>query len=217
MPSLREGTRTVGLFGLSANPPTGAGGHLGLVRWALAQTHVPIDALWVVPVYRHVFPEKEDLAAFEHRRAMCQLGLADPVGPRVVVCSVERDLAEAKGRAVGTAELLRFVQAEAPDVRWVLVLGQDTFQDLSAGRWREAEWLLSQPRLVAARAGLGDAGRGTQGVFAVDGLQAVSSSAARRARTRAELTPLVVPAVAAYIERHGLYGFARPEQGSNSG
>jgi hypothetical protein len=56
--------KTVLIFGLSANPPTGAHGHAGIVRWAaqelrvdlpddahlLAQEAVPIDEVWVMPV-----------------------------------------------------------------------------------------------------------------------------------------------------------------------
>jgi hypothetical protein len=45
--------RTVCLFGLSADPPTGAQGHVGIVR-ALQQLN-EWDEIWVLPVYRHTF------------------------------------------------------------------------------------------------------------------------------------------------------------------
>jgi hypothetical protein len=45
--------RTVCLFGLSADPPTGAQGHVGIVR-ALQQMN-EWDEIWVLPVYRHAF------------------------------------------------------------------------------------------------------------------------------------------------------------------
>jgi hypothetical protein len=43
--------RRVCLFGLSADPPTGHGGHVGIVR-ALRTT---FDDIRVLPVYRHTF------------------------------------------------------------------------------------------------------------------------------------------------------------------
>jgi nicotinic acid mononucleotide adenylyltransferase len=41
------------LFGLSADPPTGYGGHVGIVQ-ALKQMG-EWDEIWVLPVYRHTF------------------------------------------------------------------------------------------------------------------------------------------------------------------
>jgi hypothetical protein len=49
----RRRRRTVCLFGLSADPPTGAQGHVGIVR-ALQQLN-EWDEIWVLPVYRHTF------------------------------------------------------------------------------------------------------------------------------------------------------------------
>lgn len=47
-------TRTkICLFGLSADPPTGYGGHVGIVQ-ALKQME-EWDEIWVLPVYRHTF------------------------------------------------------------------------------------------------------------------------------------------------------------------
>jgi len=45
--------RKVCLFGLSANPPTGESGHLGIIRH-LATQH-DFDEIRVLPVYSHMF------------------------------------------------------------------------------------------------------------------------------------------------------------------
>ena len=45
--------RKVCLFGTSANPPTGKGGHLGIVK-ELAKS-CKFDEIRVLPVYRHMF------------------------------------------------------------------------------------------------------------------------------------------------------------------
>ena len=66
----RRPLRRVGIFGLSANPPTSAHGHLGVVQ-ALVNL---FDELWVVPVYVHPFASKrKKLESFEHRMAMCKM------------------------------------------------------------------------------------------------------------------------------------------------
>jgi hypothetical protein len=45
--------KSICLFGLSADPPTGYGGHVGIVQ-ALQQMD-EWDEVWVLPVYRHTF------------------------------------------------------------------------------------------------------------------------------------------------------------------
>lgn len=45
--------RSVCLFGLSADPPTGIQGHVGIVQ--ALQQQGEWDEVWVLPVYRHTF------------------------------------------------------------------------------------------------------------------------------------------------------------------
>jgi len=49
----RQRQRSICLFGLSADPPTGVQGHVGIVQ-ALQQQD-EWSELWVLPVYRHTF------------------------------------------------------------------------------------------------------------------------------------------------------------------
>ena len=60
------------LFGTSANPPTGKGGHVGVVE-ALLQLNA-FDEIHIVPVYNHTFHSKRNqLISYNHRIAMCEL------------------------------------------------------------------------------------------------------------------------------------------------
>jgi nicotinic acid mononucleotide adenylyltransferase len=72
IPKLKPGTRVV-LYGLSANPPTGDGGHGSIVQH-LAEL---FDEVWILPVYRHVYSAKQNLAPYEHRERMCDLAFTD--------------------------------------------------------------------------------------------------------------------------------------------
>jgi hypothetical protein len=47
--------RIICLFGLSADPPTGTGGHVGIVQALVDHTHPRFDEIHVLPVYRHTF------------------------------------------------------------------------------------------------------------------------------------------------------------------
>mmetsp|Transcript_10937 Transcript_10937/g.20437 ORF Transcript_10937/g.20437 Transcript_10937/m.20437 type:complete len:307 (-) Transcript_10937:204-1124(-) len=109
--------RRICLFGTSANPPTGKGGHVGIVQY-LASVLLPVPMIEetndiclcssssrqqeeqhsscprfheirVLPVYKHMFDEKrEHQASYDDRLAMCQLAFQDI--PNVVVSDDER-------------------------------------------------------------------------------------------------------------------------------
>ena len=64
--------KRVCLFGTSANPPTGAGGHAGVIQ-ALVDLR-KFDEIRILPVYRHTFVSKRhQLLGFDHRFKMCEL------------------------------------------------------------------------------------------------------------------------------------------------
>jgi nicotinate-nucleotide adenylyltransferase len=205
------------LFGTSANPPTGEGGHAGLVRWAATLPSVPgaggrpVDEVWVLPVHVHAFESKRGLAPFEHRLAMARLAFEHLPGleGRVRVLDLERALAESApgGARPGTIDVVRAIRAAHPDVDPVLLLGGDTFRDLEAGLWKESEALLaSTPVLVVPRRGQAEDVRAAEGAPRLD---EVSSSEARSTTDERVLARALDPAVLGYIRRHGLYAFAR--------
>jgi nicotinic acid mononucleotide adenylyltransferase len=136
--------RKVALFGLSANPPTGKGGHLGIVQF-LVGTGL-FDEVWVLPVYQHMFAAKRSMEPFEHRVAMCKLCFeAESTQSCMVrVMLVEKYAAEYYAEKegpnfrVGTVDVLDFIHLQCPGLMLHLVLGTDTYKDLINMRWKEA-------------------------------------------------------------------------------
>lgn len=135
------------LFGLSANPPTYAHGHNGIVRTLIHSgdySHVLI-----LPVYEHIFSKK--LVPFEHRVKMCELcfgGLSTP-SCTVHVLPLEQVVAEEMSitrpdQRVGTIDIVDYLltHIDKPDVEIHLVLGKDTFRDLINRKWKDSDRLL---------------------------------------------------------------------------
>lgn len=84
---------TICLFGLSADPPTGSGGHVGMLQ-ALMDTLPPSTHIYILPVYRHTFSEKRQrMVDFDHRLNMCRRAfqpLIDKDPQRIVLSDAER-------------------------------------------------------------------------------------------------------------------------------
>ena len=145
--------KTIALFGLSADPPTGRSGHLGILLHLL-NLHF-FDEIWIIPVYTHVFANKKNLQPFEHRVAMCKLNFEKYSSSEVpvVVKELEREICESSlqtsttssssGR-VGTIDLIRHIKSIEPDINIHLVLGSDTFSDLVQGKWKESVAVLNE-------------------------------------------------------------------------
>ncbi len=200
------------LFGLSADPPTGERGHLGLVRWAAERVQFPelsrpVDRIWVLPVHRHAFTAKSSLSPFVHRLAMARTCFGDLQSRiPVEVSDMERELAQRGDGPIGTIDLVEYLEAQHVGIQLSLLLGADTANDLFTHRWRRAEELLQRVGvLVVPRVGV-PLGEGVHNRVCKDApaLGAVSSTEARMASGHA-LRALVTPAVATYIERHELY------------
>lgn len=107
--------RRVCLFGLSANPPTGEGGHVGIVR-ELSQmmTRVKNDdetcrneeeeekfhEIRILPVFSHMFNEKRGMqVSYEDRLEMCRLAFRD--FPKVIVSDEEEKCFEWYAKKIG--------------------------------------------------------------------------------------------------------------------
>ncbi|GFH61486.1 hypothetical protein CTEN210_17962 [Chaetoceros tenuissimus] len=155
--------KRVCLFGLSANPPTGNGGHVGIVKALSALPLHPqqensrekFDEIRVLPVYRHMFASKRGKqASYDDRLEMCKLAFQDI--PRVIVSDDERicfhKIANEKGIVnqeemnklrVGTAELLEMLMEQEPMTEFSFALGQDTFMDLTTFKWRRTRDIFS--------------------------------------------------------------------------
>lgn len=231
-------TKTVMIFGLSANPPTGLGGHAGIVNWGatslkvdvknedkpeLNRDDVKMDEVWVLPVYKHAFSAKKGLLDFDHRVAMSKLAFENLPGleGRVKVKDTERVVIEealSEGLKtgitpdkvrVGTIDIIRRLMADHADTQFVLALGGDTYADLTAGKWKEGDKLLKMlPIVVIPRKGVD----GVAGSEDAPQLSDISSTKVRGSTDLEFLKTAVHPDVLQYMVEHKLYAFAGDEQ-----
>lgn len=68
------------LYGLSANPPTGNGGHRGIVQYLVKNSdeeNTKFNEIWILPVYKHAFDSKSNLLDYDHRMEICRLNFED--------------------------------------------------------------------------------------------------------------------------------------------
>lgn len=224
--------RQVCLFGTSANPPTGDGGHTGIVM-ALCQME-RFDEVRVLPVYRHTFSTKRHLLApYDHRIKMCRLAFQSL--PKAVVSTAEQKSfqrmveesmtqQEVEALRVGTADLLEMLMEEEPDTDFYFCLGADTFIDLTGWKWRRSKdvlKLLDGRLVVLHRKGMTsddlrdriDAlskadGRGHVVAMEIPTLRNVSSSSVRSSTEEANLSSMVSPEVLEYMKENKLYAFS---------
>lgn len=120
----------VGFYGGSFNPPHL--GHAMVASWLLWTRRV--DAVWIVPVFRHAFEGRQDkaLAPFADRLRWCEaLSQELPLADRVSVLDVEASL-QAPSYTIDT---LRHLAGRHPDHRLHLVIGADVLPQLP--RWRQ--------------------------------------------------------------------------------
>lgn len=193
-------TRHIALFGGSFNPP-----HVAhqMVCLLVLET-CPVDAVWMVPTYRHAFAK--ELIDFEDRCRMCELA-ARALGERVAVSRIEADLDAPVSRTLDTLELLRRRHADA---RFRLVIGADILRE--TGKWyRWNEVVALAPPIVVGRTGYGlqpDRDRAPEAeILYLDlDLPRVSSTEVRERLSRGQnVTPLVPRVVLDYIAQRGLY------------
>jgi len=228
--------RRVCLFGTSANPPTGTGGHVGIVQ-ALSGLRL-FDEIRVLPVYQHTFSAKRNqLISYDQRVEMCQLAFQNI--PNAVVSRAEQrswqhqaqHATDLQALRVGTADLLEMLQSESPHDEFTFCLGADTFMDLTAWKWKRSRDVLRllQGRLVvflrpsAGEGALSDKERIRNRIadvnkemgyshdpiilLEVPTLEAISSSMVRSAGSVEEIKQIVTPEVLDYIVSNDMYGF----------
>lgn len=177
----------VAIFGGSFNPP-----HIAHQMAALFVLETAgVDALWVVPTYRHPF--NKSLVAFEHRVRMCELAFA-AFGERARVSQVERELASESSR---TYDTLIELGRRHPGATFRLVVGADILGETDKWyRWDDIE-RLADPIVIGRR--------GYPGPDQLE-LPEVSSTEVRARLSRGESAlPLVPRAVMNYIAERELY------------
>jgi nicotinate-nucleotide adenylyltransferase len=200
----------VGLLGGTFNPP-----HLGhLVCAQEALVRLQLDRVLLVPAGVPPHKAVEAEPGVEHRVAMCEAAVAGDERLGVSRADVDRT-----GPAY-TVELLRAVRGAAPDDELWFIVGGDMAHSLPA--WREPAAVLALARLAVAeregvrRADIAERLAPLPGAadrvdfFDMPRLDISSSLLRRRAAAGDPLRYLVPDAVAAYIEREGLYTAAQP-------
>ncbi|KAL3776116.1 hypothetical protein ACHAWO_008717 [Cyclotella atomus] len=228
--------KRVCLFGTSADPPTGKGGHLGIVTH-LASMH-DFDEVRVLPVYRHMFSNKRGKQApFASRIEMCKLLFENQ--SKVIISEAERecfemaaegvDNSEKASIRVGTADLLSMLTTNEPNADFTLALGADTFIDLASGKWRRTDEIFQLighriivfgrkseeakekeeliRQSIAKRQRWNETKSSIQFV-AIPSLTDVSSSTVRSTTDEAILRNLITPPILEYMKQNKLYAFA---------
>jgi nicotinate-nucleotide adenylyltransferase len=192
----------VGLLGGTFNPPHLA--HLVCAQEALVQ--LGLDRVLLVPV--GVAPHKTIDAdpGVEHRVALCEAAVADDDRLGVSRADADRD---------GPSYTVDLLRALSGANELTFVVGGDMAHSLPA--WRDPEGVLALARLAVAeregvrRADIAERLAGIAGAaervcfFDMPRLDISSSLIRHRAAAGRPLRYLVPDAVAAYIEREGLY------------
>ena len=114
---------TVGLFGITANPPHR--GHAHAIEQALAQ----VDEVYVSLVYRHPFAK--DFIAYEHRLKMLQLLLEEYFLPeqlaKIKLIEMDKEYFEKTGNIPYSYDMLKSLK-EGSDKTFKLVIGEDNYK-----------------------------------------------------------------------------------------
>ncbi len=197
-------SRRAGLFGGSFDPVHHA--HVALAHAALQA--LALDEVRWVPT-GHAWQKDRHATPAEHREAMVRLAIAGE--PRFVLDRIEIERA---GPSY-TLDTVRELRAAHPGTDWVLIIGQDQYAGLHT--WRDWRVLLGLVTLaVANRPGTlhpphPDVQAHPHKAVPLPMLDISATDIRARVAAGADISQLVPPQVARYIETHGLY---RPTQGS---
>lgn len=188
----------IGVFGGSFDPVHRA--HVALAQSALGALH--LDQVRWVPA-GNPWQKTRAMTAAEDRVALVQAAIA--AEPRFVLDRIEVD----RSGPSYTLDTIRELQAAHPGVQWVLLIGQDQYSGLHT--WRDWQMLLALVELAVANRP-GDLRQPHPDVQAfphrmvpLPMLDISSTDIRTRVAAGLDISHLVPPGVARYIETHGLY------------
>lgn len=191
-------TPRVGLFGGTFDPVHNA--HVELAHAALAA--LQLDEVRWIPTGQP-WQKDRSITPVAHREAMVRLAIAGQ--PRFVLDRIE---IERSGPSF-TLDTVRELTAARPGTEWVLIIGQDQYAALHS--WRDWKQLLGLVTLaVANRPGVvhgadPEVQRFTHRAVPLPMLDISSTAIRERVARGQDITQLVPPTVARYIETNGLY------------
>ncbi len=198
--------RRVGLLGGTFDPVHLA--HLALARAAL--DNLALDQVLWIPTGQP-WQKTRPITPAVHRVAMVQAAIADE--PRFVLSRIEVD----RPGPSYTLDTVRTLVAGQAGTEWFLLIGQDQYTTLHT--WRDWQALLALVVLAVANRPLHTGDKSTRAALqahpdvqrlayrqvALPMMDISSTDIRRRALEGADFSHLVPPAVARYIETHGLY------------
>ncbi|MBM4116273.1 nicotinate (nicotinamide) nucleotide adenylyltransferase [bacterium] len=188
----------VGLLGGSFDPPHE--GHLWLARRARALWQ--LDAVWLLPAYQPPHKTPTAVSPYPQRAAMARLLAAAEPWLRL------EDIEAERGGPSYTLDTVRALKArDGARCHFFLILGADALAELHS--WREPAQLCAEIELlVVARPGETPAAAWPHRLGSGE-THPAQSRTIRAAIAAGRPAPWLPPAVAAYIERAGLY---RPQE-----
>ena len=188
-----------GLLGGTFDPVHVA--HVALARAALQA--LQLDQVRWIPAGQP-WQKTRQVTAAVHREAMVRLAIADE--PRFVLDRIELE----RSGASYTLDTVKALSAAHPNTEWVLIVGADQYASLHTWvDWRE---LLGRVTLaVANRPGAPPAVHAEVLAYPhravpLPMLDISSTDVRQRTRSGVDISALVPPEVARYIETHRLYG-----------
>jgi nicotinate-nucleotide adenylyltransferase len=192
--------KSVGLLGGTFDPVHNA--HLALAHAALDSLR--LDHVRWLPA-RQPWQKDRPMSAAEHREAMVRLAIAGE--PRFVLDRIELE----RPGPTYTLDTARQLHAAEPGTEWVLILGQDQYAHFHTWHgWQELLGLVTLA--VAGRPGAAAVADPAMQAFAhrlrplaLPPLDIAATTIRRRAAAGQDISQLVPPQVASYIETHGLY------------
>ncbi len=191
-------TRRVGVFGGTFDPVHTA--HVALAEAALAELR--LDEVRWIPTGQP-WQKAREITPAAHRVAMVRAAIAHE--SRFVLDRIEVDR---EGDSF-TLDTVRALAAAHPLTQWFLLIGQDQYVGLHT--WRDWRTLLGLVVLAVAnrpgdaRTPHADVQRFPHRMVPLPMLDISSTDIRQRVRAGADISHLVPPAVARYIETHGLY------------
>ena len=191
-------TRRVGIFGGSFDPVHGA--HVALAEAALAELRLE-EVRWIPA--GQPWQKARTMTPAADRVAMVQVAIAHE--PRFTLDRIELD----RPGDSFTLDTVRTLAAAHPGTQWFLLIGQDQYTGLHT--WRDWQTLLGLVVLAVAnrpgdaRQPHADVQRFPHRMVPLPMLDISSTDIRRRVAAGADISHLVPPGVARYIETHGLY------------
>jgi len=192
--TMADASMDVAVFGGSFDPP-----HVGhVLALSFLRGVAGFDRAVVVPVFAHAFDK--ELAPFEHRVRMCEIGFSHLHG--VEISTMERLL----GRPSYTLRTVREIARQHPEWRLRLAIGADVLADVH--RWHAFDELVELARpYVMGRRGVNCSGAPPPVLPEVSSTEVRRLLRARGSESaRAELERLVPRGVLTYISKFQLYG-----------